>query len=57
MKYPDKKVPLKVLIQETLTARLYGLKTLYYQNTRSTDQADGLEEVEDDGCAGGGCKI
>ena len=57
MKYAGKKIPLKVLAQEMLTLRLYGGKTAYYQNTRSTDQADGLEEEVDDGCAGGGCKI
>ena len=58
MKYEKGRVPLKMLVQETLTARFFGLKTLYYQNTRSTDQADGLvEETEDDGCAGGGCKV
>jgi len=47
------------LIQEVLIARYYGLKTLYYSNIRSTDQADGndIEEEEDIGCAGGGCVV
>ena len=40
-----------------LVLRKYGGKTMYYQNIRGTDQVDGLEEDEDEGCKGGGCKI
>lgn len=48
------KVPMKLLLKDLLTAYKYGVKTLYYHNTR-----DGAsdEQAEDDGCAGGACKI
>jgi len=49
------------LIEEVLTHRYFGGKTLYYSNIRSTDQEDGddgiIEEEEADGCAGGGCIV
>ncbi|GAB1672022.1 class 1a ribonucleoside-diphosphate reductase subunit alpha [Mannheimia haemolytica] len=54
-RFAEAKVPMKVLLKDLLTAYKYGLKTLYYQNTR-----DGAEDVQDDldeGCAGGACKI
>ncbi|EXI61952.1 ribonucleotide-diphosphate reductase subunit alpha [Mannheimia granulomatis] len=54
-RFADGKVPMKVLLKDLLTAYKYGLKTLYYQNTR-----DGAEDAQDDldeGCAGGACKI
>ncbi|MCK8797573.1 hypothetical protein MY535_03600 [Haemophilus influenzae] len=46
---------MKVLLKDLLTAYKYGLKTLYYQNTR--DGAEDVQEDLDDGCAGGACKI
>ena len=46
---------MKVLLKDLLTAYKFGLKTLYYQNTR--DGADDAQEDMDDGCAGGACKI
>ena len=50
------KVPMKILLKDLLTAYKYGLKTLYYQNTR--DGADDSQaDLEEDGCAGGACKI
>lgn len=54
-KYPDGKVPMKVLLQDLLMAYKLGVKTLYYQNTR--DGADDKQGDLDDGCAGGGCKL
>jgi len=59
-----------VLLKDLLLAYRYGLKTLYYQNTRdgqtdSQTQKSGttanpttvvIEDAEDD-CAGGACKI
>ncbi|MCX8639473.1 ribonucleoside-diphosphate reductase subunit alpha [Gilliamella sp. B3172] len=59
-KFPNDKVPMKQLLADLLTAYKYGVKTLYYHNTR-----DGAEDVQgdialtesDDGCAGGACKI
>lgn len=57
--YPGGKVPMKQLLQDLLTAYKFGLKTLYYQNTRDgaeDSQEDVITEV-DDGCEGGACKI
>ncbi|RKF18124.1 ribonucleoside-diphosphate reductase subunit alpha [Alginatibacterium sediminis] len=58
------RVPMKNLIGDLLTAYKYGVKTLYYHNTRdgaSDKFEDGkvteVIEVEDDDCAGGACKI
>ena len=45
---------MKVLLK-IFNAYKYGLKTLYYQNTR--DGAEDSQEDLDDGCAGGACKI
>lgn len=53
--YPKGKVPLKEVLQDIFFARKYGVKTLYYHNTR-----DGSgEDIEDTsgGCAGGACSI
>lgn len=55
-KYEGGKVPMKLMLKDLLTAYKYGLKTLYYHNTR--DGADDLnDDKADDGCEGGACKI
>ncbi|TCK01867.1 ribonucleoside-diphosphate reductase class Ia alpha subunit [Volucribacter psittacicida] len=55
-RFDGDKVPMKRLLSDLLTAYKYGLKTLYYQNTR--DGADDeQQDLADDGCAGGACKI
>lgn len=60
-KFDGGKVPMKVLLKDLLTAYKLGVKTMYYHNTR--DGASDVQEdikpaaVEDDGCAGGACKI
>jgi len=59
-KFENGKVPIKGLIKDLLTAYKYGVKTLYYHNTRDgADDAQGdiVIEPEDDGCEGGACKI
>jgi len=51
--FPGDKVPMKQLLKDLLTAYKYGLKTLYYHNTR-----DGAKDEQDDGgCEGGACKL
>lgn len=55
-KFEGGKVPMKLLLKDLLTAYKYGVKTLYYHNTRDGAR-DSQEEKEDDGCAGGACKI
>lgn len=49
------RVPMRQLLKDLLTAYKFGLKTLYYQNTRDGAQDD--QSDLDDGCAGGACKI
>ena len=43
--YPDNKVPMNVMLKDLLTCNHYGVKTLYYHNTR--DGADGSESTEE----------
>ncbi|PJG60186.1 class 1a ribonucleoside-diphosphate reductase subunit alpha [Aeromonas cavernicola] len=55
-RFEGNKVPMKQLLKDLLTAYKYGLKTLYYHNTR--DGADDVQaDLQDDGCASGACKI
>jgi ribonucleoside-diphosphate reductase alpha chain len=69
-KYPDNKVPMQQLLKDLLTAYKYGMKTLYYHNTRdgagittgkqkSASEANPTTVVieDDDDCEGGACKI
>ncbi|TFZ49658.1 ribonucleoside-diphosphate reductase subunit alpha [Serratia proteamaculans] len=55
------KVPMKQLLKDLLTTYKFGVKTLYYQNTR--DGADDIQEDllpakgGDDDCESGACKI
>lgn len=59
-KFEGGKVPMKLLLKDLLAAYKLGVKTLYYHNTRdgASDSQDELKpEPEDDGCAGGACKI
>ncbi|MDO5639911.1 MAG: class 1a ribonucleoside-diphosphate reductase subunit alpha [Neisseria sp.] len=50
------RVPMKQMLKDLLTAYKFGVKTLYYHNTR--DGADDTQvDLQDDGCVGGACKI
>jgi ribonucleoside-diphosphate reductase alpha chain len=63
------KVPMQQLLKDLLMAYKYGVKTLYYHNTRdgmedpqkdpggNQNDSHSVVEVEDDDCAGGACKI
>ncbi|MBP0050080.1 ribonucleoside-diphosphate reductase subunit alpha [Marinobacterium sp. AK62] len=53
-KFTGEKVPMKQLLQDLLTAYKYGVKTLYYHNTRD---GAGASDKGDDGCEGGACKL
>ena len=55
-KFEDGKVPMTIMIQDLLNAYKYGVKTLYYHNTRDGAD-DSQEDVADDGCTGGACKL
>lgn len=51
--FPGEKVPMKLLLQDLLSAYKNGVKTLYYHNTR-----DGAKDQHDElGCEGGACKL
>lgn len=51
--FDDERVPIKLILQDLLYAYKLGAKTLYYHNTR-----DGANDSQDDdGCAGGACKL
>lgn len=60
-RFPAGKVPMKQLLKDLLTTYKFGVKTLYYQNTR--DGADDVQEdllpakSGDDDCESGACKI
>ncbi|WP_042859106.1 class 1a ribonucleoside-diphosphate reductase subunit alpha [Dickeya sp. NCPPB 3274] len=60
-RFPSGKVPMTQLLKDLLTAYKFGLKTLYYQNTRdgAEDAQDDLLDTapQDDGCESGACKI
>jgi len=51
--YPDNKTPINIMLKDLLNAYKFGVKTLYYHNTRTNDG----EGVEDDGCESGACKL
>ena len=50
------RVSMNTLLKDLLTAYKYGLKTLYYHNTRDGAE-DTQTDLENDDCAGGACKI
>jgi ribonucleoside-diphosphate reductase alpha chain len=59
-RFTNGKVPMKQLLKDLLTAYKFGVKTLYYQNTRdgAEDAQDDLApSIQDDGCESGACKI
>lgn len=57
--FPDNKVPMKQLIADLLTAYRFGLKTLYYHNTRdgASDQQQSLTDPATEACASGACQL
>lgn len=50
------RVPMNQMLKDLLSAYKYGLKTLYYHNTRDGSD-DTQTDLQDDGCVGGACKI
>lgn len=51
-KYEDQKLPISVVMRDILLAYKYGLKTIYYHNTR-----DRASDEQAEICSGGACKI
>ncbi|AKL03410.1 ribonucleoside-diphosphate reductase subunit alpha [Enterobacter asburiae] len=59
-RFPSGKVPMQQLLKDLLTAYKFGVKTLYYHNTRDgaeDAQDDMVTSIQDDGCESGACKI
>ncbi|SJM72496.1 class 1a ribonucleoside-diphosphate reductase subunit alpha [Psychrobacter piechaudii] len=54
-RFEGNRVPMKVLLKDLLMAYKFGVKTLYYHNTR--DGANDAQADIDDGCASGACKL
>lgn len=50
------RVPMKQMLKDLLSAYKFGLKTLYYHNTRDGAE-DAQADLQSDDCAGGACKI
>lgn len=59
-KFPDNKVPMKLLLSDLLLTYKLGIKTLYYHNTRDnpSENAESVAVAENlDSCGDGGCVI
>ncbi|WP_308562271.1 class 1a ribonucleoside-diphosphate reductase subunit alpha [uncultured Klebsiella sp.] len=59
-RFPSGKVPMQQLLKDLLNAYKFGVKTLYYHNTRdgAEDAQDDLApSIQDDCCESGACKI
>lgn len=59
-KFANDKVPMKQMLSDLLTAYKYGVKTLYYHNTRDGAEDNVLNSLlshPQDECEGGACKI
>ncbi|BDY05078.1 class 1a ribonucleoside-diphosphate reductase subunit alpha [Ferrimonas sp. YFM] len=56
-RFNENKMPMNVLLKDLMLAYKYGLKTLYYQNTRDGQSDSSTKTDGADDCAGGACKI
>lgn len=58
LRYPNKKIPMRLLIEEMFIKHRYGIKTTYYQNFKTNDTKDGIDTQEESvGCESGGCEV
>lgn len=59
--YPEDNIDVNDLIEQFVTAKNLGLKTIYYgisgDTSAENDLVDGNSSEEDDGCASGACKV
>ena len=51
-KYTKEVIPFSRILQDDSAAIFYGIKTHYYNKTKSDDE---YEKTQDEGCEGGGC--
>jgi ribonucleoside-diphosphate reductase alpha chain len=57
-KFEGGRVPMKLFLRDMLTAYKYGLKTLYYHQTRDgSGEEDNTSKAGDNDCADGVCKL
>ncbi|UVK76928.1 MAG: ribonucleoside-diphosphate reductase 1 subunit alpha [Sodalis sp. Fle] len=58
-RFPANKVSMKQLLKDLLTAYKFGIKTLYYQNTRdgAEDAQQDMQVAQQNDCEIGACKI
>ncbi|ABF14208.1 class 1a ribonucleoside-diphosphate reductase subunit alpha [Candidatus Palibaumannia cicadellinicola] len=58
-RYPYGKVPMKQLLKDLLTAYKFGIKTLYYQNTRdgAKETQEDIQVTQQEDCESEACKI
>ena len=54
-KFADGKLPLQIVLRDMLLAYSFGLKTLYYHNTRDGSKDDDI--IDNSGCSSGSCSI
>ncbi len=57
VRFSEQKVPMQTLMADLLIAYKYGLKTLYYHNTRDHSEQKASHAMEADECESGACKI
>ncbi|MCF6330279.1 MAG: ribonucleoside-diphosphate reductase subunit alpha [Sulfurimonas sp.] len=53
--YENEKVSQRELIEDIFFAKYYGIKTMYYNNTKSSD--DEIDIAQNQGCSSGGCEV
>lgn len=51
--YEDNKILLSEIIEDMYFAKYFGVKTIYYHNTKVKD----ANEIKDSGCSSGGCSV
>ncbi|CAL4320346.1 class 1a ribonucleoside-diphosphate reductase subunit alpha [Buchnera aphidicola] len=59
-KFPDGKIPMKLLLKDLLTAYKLGIKTLYYQNTRegNINKTNSFSyRMQQESCESGACNL
>lgn len=49
-------IKIETLLKELILCFNFGLKTIYYQNFRTNEDIDGLQESQE-GCSSGGCSV
>ena len=58
-RFPNEKISVKAMMMDMLNAYKWGVKTLYYANTRDHSGEESIDggETPTSGCSGGGCSL